>query len=148
MKRRMLFVSLLVALLAAGLIGTTAVAEETQNEPEAAVEQTAKAEPEAETHVIFAGMQVALDEHGRLRQPTAEESAELSKAMQKMYGFRLKSGQRIPLKNGSNAVAVGPEHWKSTVVTIGEDGKVGTECVTGTDATRAEADHQHADGEQ
>ena len=153
MKKRMAFLSLLIVFLFAA--PAIMAAEEPKEEP-AAAEQAAQAEPEAEaaaepeaeSHVIFAGMQVGLDEHGNLRQLTAEEAAELSKAMHMTYGLQVKTGQRLQLKNGSNVVAIGQEYWRSTVVTIDEDGEAHINCVTGTDATRAAADHKHSDDEQ
>ena len=104
----------------------------------------------AEADVVpGAGMRVAIDAATGLPRPlTAKEAAELDAlAAQSRAAVPAPAMQSFKARGGAVGMKLDPSHMVYSVATVGADGKVRMECVTGEDhAHDAVHDHENAHG--
>jgi hypothetical protein len=107
-----------------------------------------KATKAAETDTSNAGMRVAVDPAtGRMRPMTANEAKALD-ALDKANAKRPAAGAPRAFTTASGAIGMelDPSHMVYSVATVGADGKVQMECVTGEEhAHDAAHDQKHTD---
>ncbi len=120
----------LLALALVLALGFQATAEESQATDPQQPEQTQLTE-DGYLATSVAGVQIFIDpETGRMRPPSEAEAAQLAAAMQQMFGKPLKSGYApVEHADGSVSMVVGADYLSLSVLHIGEDGQLHTECV-------------------
>jgi hypothetical protein len=85
------------------------------------------------TKVTVAGMQVAIDEHGRLRPPTAEEAKALAQAFRMQFRRSAQARPTVEYRDGHMSAVVGMDHLDYTVLSVEPDGSLSLSCVDGVD---------------
>lgn len=116
--------------------------------PVTGTQEATEASKAAETDTSNAGMRVAVDPAtGRARPMTANEAKALdalAKANEKRAAARAPRTFKTP--SGAVGVELDPSHMVYSVATVGADGKVEMECVTGEEhANDAAHDQTHTD---
>lgn len=142
-RSRLTFALVLPALAVLVLGASLALAGEVATQADSTAPPTA--EPDAEgMPVSVAGMTVWIDpDTGQLRQPTAEEAAALSAAMQRMFAAAERSPStfaKTTRTDGSVVVNVGLGLLDFSVATVGADGEVAFHCL---DSAHSASDHVH-----
>jgi len=144
-KKSGVVVSLALAGMAFLVLGATlAVAGESESHASAKAVQPAEAEGDAPVSV--AGMTVFIDkETGQLRQPTAEEAAVLSAAVQRLFGGQRArtTHKQVTHKSGAIGAKLGLEHLAFSVATLGADGELAYDCASSPEAAHTRI-HDHA----
>src|SRR5262249_37054873 len=83
----------------------------------------------SDTRVTVAGVQVAIDGHGRLRPPTAQEARRLAAGLAAMFAPQghLESAEKSA--SGTMSFVFGAESLNVALVRLGNDGKPVQACV-------------------
>ena len=143
-KKSGVVVSLALAGMAFLVLGAT-LAVGGESESHASAEAVEPVEAEGEAPVSVAGMTVFIDqETGELRQPTAEEAAVLSAAVQRLFGGQRArtAHKQITHKSGAIGVKLGLEHLAFSVATLGDDGELSYDCASSPEAAQRHI-HDH-----
>ena len=85
------------------------------------------------TTVTVAGMQVAIDENGRLRPPTAEEAQALAQAFRMQFRRSAQARPTVQYRDGHLSAVVGMDHLDYSVLSVEPDGSLTLSCVDGVD---------------
>ena len=68
---------------------------------------------------------------GKIKEPDAGDSAEISSLLQEPLLTSNSTSQPVQHPDGSVSVVLGPEHLNVSVIRIGPDGKLSEECLPG-----------------
>jgi hypothetical protein len=112
-----------------------------------ATSNTSEEPAASEDSLLVGGMTVFIDEEtGEFRQPTAEEAAVLSAAMQRVFSSVAKSAASSAapqaFAGGAKGVRLGLNQMAFSVATVGTHGKITQECAHGPEQAKTHL-HNH-----